>query len=215
MNIPFELIFIVLFFVLPALGSVVRRVQRRGQPRPPAGRPRPSRLPHADTFGPSADTSTRTNTTTGPNTDTDIPRWLEEAQRRVREAQQNEPDRQGRRRTGQGARNPRAQTARPQTAKPLAQPRPLVTRQALVRPAQTSLEDYRPELVSLERTAERSRPATTAAPPLRVQRLGSQKSATLGSYKMRFDENTLMTGFIWHQILSPPLSKRRTRLSRR
>ena len=211
MNIPFELIFIVLFFVLPAISSVVRRVQGRGQPRP--ARTRPDRPPRADTSSPSADTSTRADT----NTSTDIPRWLEEAQRRVREAQQGETEQRG----GRGTQATKPSTPQPQAAKPLVQPRPSATRPNQTRPATTqpkptSLEDYRPNPVSLERTsAPTRRPATTPAPPLRVQRLGSQKSATLGSYKMRFDGETLMTGFIWHQILSPPLSKRRNTQSQR
>lgn len=199
--------------MLPALSSVVRRVQGRGQPRPPT-RTRPARPPRTNTSNPSADTST------GADTSTDIPRWLEEAQRRVREAQQSEADQRDRR--GQA----RTSTPKPQAARPLVQPRPSVTRpnpvrqapvrQAPVRQAPTGLEDYRPEAVSLERTASpTSRSLSTPAPPLRVQRVGTQRSATLGSYKMRFDEPTLMTGFVWHQILSPPLSKRRTHPSRR
>ncbi len=203
MNIPFELIFIVLFFVLPALSSVVRRVQGRGQPRPPT-RNRPDR-PGAP--NPSADTRTQTETRT------DVPRWLEEAQRRVREAQQGETE-------GRGGRGTQA-TSQPQTARPLVQPRPSTprpsqTRPAAAQPKPTSYEDYRPTPVSLERTsAPTKRPTKTPAPPLRVQRVGVRRGTRPGSYKMRFDEETLMTGFIWHQILSEPLSKRRNGQSQR
>ncbi len=182
----------------------MRRVQGRGQQRPPTQTR--STTPRAGSSGPSANTDADTRT--------DIPRWLEEAQRRVREAQQGEADQRGRR--GQATKP----SPKPQ-ARPLVQPRPAVTRPQQARPAvtqpkPTSLEDYRPNPVSLEQTSASTRqPATTPAPPLRVQRLGGRKSTTLGSYKMRFDEETLMTGFIWHQILSPPLSKRRNAQSQR
>ena len=195
--------------MLPALGGILQRL--RGQQSPPEGQP--SRRPRVPNQAPSrADTSTANP---GENSaDTNVPRWLEEAQRRVREAQQDE--------TGRGR---RAQPRSPQTT---GQPaRPLVSRPtprsgpAQQRPVQTSLEDYRPKAVSLETTpirdsVRKKSPAQSSAPPLRVQRIGTSKGATLGAYEMRFDQSTLMTGFVWHQILSPPLSQsRRTRLSRR
>ena len=213
MNFPFELILIVLFFVLPALGSLFQRL--RGQQPPTTGKPRrPRQGPQAPNRPTTyADTSAPN---TGETTSAEVPRWLEEAQRRVREAQQNEPNRQGRR--GQ----PQSQTSRNPTARPLVSQQPTRSQSSnQQRTAQTSLEDYRPRAVSLETTPVRDSvrkpsPAQSSAPPLRVQRVGGAKGATLGSYKMRFDKPTLMTGFVWHQILSPPLShSRRTRLSRR
>ena len=208
MNFPFELILIVLFFVLPAVSSIVQRL--RGQPpRKPTSRPGPNQGPTR------ADTSTANPGETSSNPD--LPRWLEEAQRRVREARQDEPSRRGRQAQPQTPKKPAArplvsqQSTRPQN--PNSRPAPVL--------ATASLEDYRPKPVSLETTPVRDSvrkpsPAQSSAPPLRVQRVGASKGATLGSYKMRFDEPTLMTGFVWHQILSPPLSQsRRTRLSRR
>jgi len=198
LNIPFELIFIVLFFVLPALGSLQKRLRGRGE----AEAERPARRP---TPGPERPEATLTRAETGQ------PGWLEEAQRRVREAQREEAERRGR-----GSVNPRT---RPQTPPP----RSVQTRPVQPRPptpasleGQTlegrSLETLRPERSSLESGDA----ALTTAPPLRVQRLGGGGRATIRPYAMRFDEATLMTGFIWHQVLSPPLSKsRRTRLSRR
>ena len=215
MNFPFELILIILFFVLPALGSIVQRL--RGQQPPTIGKPRG---PQQGPQGPSrADTSTRP----GDSTNSEVPRWLEEAQRRVREAQQNETGR-GRGRTGPQP-GKRPQAARPLVSSPT--PRPQGSNQqrpAPANPATASLEDYRPKPISLEtiparevrNPVRRAASAQNPAPPLRVQRVEGAKGATLSSYKMRFDKPTLMTGFVWHQILSPPLSQtRRTRLSRR
>ena len=214
MNFPFELIFIVLFLVLPALGGLLGRL--RGQP-PPTGQA-PKRQAQGANRSPTR-AGTSTADTGEARTNTEVPRWLEEAQRRVREAQQNEPNRRGGRRGTQAG-------------QPSSTPRPLVSRQPprsqnpssrSAQTSQSSLEDYRPKPVSLEtparevRSSARQRaPAQTPAAPLRVQRIGNAKGATLSSYTMRFDKPTLMTGFVWHQILSPPLSQsRRTRLSRR
>jgi len=209
LNIPFELIFIVLFFVLPALGSLQKRLRGRGE----AEAERPARRP---TPGPERPEATLTRAETGQ------PGWLEEAQRRVREAQREEAERRGR-----GSVNPRTrpQTPLPQAARPTRTPPPRSVQTRPVQPwsptpasleGQTlegrSLETLRPERSSLESGDA----ALTTAPPLRVQRLGGGGRATIRPYAMRFDEATLMTGFIWHQVLSPPLSKsRRTRLSRR
>ena len=211
MNFPFELILIVLFFVLPALGGILQRL--RGQ-QPPEGQP--PRRPSPNQAPNRADTSTAPGETSA---DTHVPRWLEEAQRRVREAQQDETGRGGRAQP----RSPQTpgQSARPLVSRPTPRQGPAQQRPAQQRPAPTSLEDYRPRAVSLETTpvrdsARKQGPARSSAPPLRVQRVGRAKGATLGAYEMRFDQPTLMTGFVWHQILSPPLSKsRRTRLSRR
>ena len=206
MNFPFELILIVLFFVLPALGGILQRL--RGQQPPPEEQP--SRRPSPNQAPNRADTSTANPGET--SADTNVPRWLEEAQRRVREAQQDEPSRRDGRSQPQ---TPRKPAARPLVSQQPARP------QNSSRPVQTSLEDYRPKAVSLETTpirdsARKQGPARSSAPPLRVQRVGRAKGATLGAYEMRFDQPTLMTGFVWHQILSPPLSQsRRTRLSRR
>lgn len=206
MNIPFELIFIVLFFVLPALSSLVQR-RRGGQQPPPEN---PERSPRPKRPGPSANTDTRSETanTSTSTTTRDVPRWLEEAQRRVREAQQSESDRQGGRGQPQPARPQSTQTSTSQ------QPRTTPPRPA---PGRSSLEDYRPKAVSLERTTTLANrePVPSTLLPTRAQQANS-KNPIPGSYKMRFDRQTLMTGFIWHQVLSPPLSKtRRTRLSRR
>lgn len=195
--------------MLPAISSVVRRVQSRGKPPPPARTP--GRPPRTDAPTPSADTRTQTDTRT------DIPRWLEEAQRRVREAQQGEADGRG----GRGTQGTSSSTPQSQTDQPLVQtrsstPRPNQTRPATARPKPTNYENDRSNPARLERTSAPTRQvATTSAPPLRVQRLGGQRGTRLGSYKMRFDEETLMTGFIWHQILSEPLSKRRNAQSQR
>ena len=200
--------------MLPALGGILQRL--RGQQPPPEGQP--SRRPRGPSQAPNrADTSTANPGET--SADTHVPRWLEEAQRRVREAQQDE--------TGRGRRTqPRSpqttgQPARPLVSRPTPRSGPAQPRPAQQRPVQTSLEDYRPKAVSLETTpirdsVRKKSPAQSSAPPLRVQRVGRAKGATLGAYEMRFDQPTLMTGFVWHQILSPPLSPiEEDRLSRR
>jgi hypothetical protein len=210
LNIPFELIFIVLFFVLPALGSLQRRLRERGE----AEAERSVRRP---TPGPERPEAAPTRAETGQ------PGWLEEAQRRVREAQREESERRGRRPAAQTV-NP--QTPTPQAARPTRTPPPRSVQTRPVQPRSPtpaslegrtlegrSLETLRPERSSLESVDVA---VLNTAPPLRVQRLGGGGRATIKPYEMRFDEATLMTGFIWHQVLSPPLSQsRRTRLSRR
>ena len=211
MNIPFELIFIVLFFVLPALGNLQKHLrERRQRGTEPERRPAPAR--------PSQPTTSPTTVlpTVPTRAETGQPGWLEEAQRRVREAQREESERRGRR--------PAAQTVNPRTRPQPPAPRPVQTRPVQPRlptPVSlegrtlegSSLETYRPERSSLESV---DTAVLATAPPLRVQRLGGGRRATIKPYELRFDEATLMTGFIWHQVLSPPLSKsRRTRLSRR
>lgn len=238
-NIPFELILVVLFFVLPALGSLQKRLrERRGRDgETDASSDRERRQASAEptrtetgtlSRAPKASTQASTQTSTQPRADSGGPRWLEEAQRRVREAQQAEADARGRRSV-----NPRTlpQTpvvrpgprpaARPssptRTPQPDARPQnPVQTRTpatSLEGPALEghNLETYRPERTSLEDANAN----LTTAPPLRVQRLGAGKRATISPYELRFDASTLMNGVVWHQVLSPPLSKRRTRLSQR
>jgi len=200
LNIPLELIFIVLFFVLPALGNLQKHLrERRQRGAEPARRPTP---------GPERPEAAPTRAKTGQ------PGWLEEAQRRVREAQREEAEHRGR-----GSVNPRPRTPLPQAARPARTPRSVQTRPVQPRlPTPGSLEGRSLETLRPERSSLESSDATAldTAPPLRVQRLGGGGRATIRPYELRFDEATLMTGFIWHQVLSPPLSKsRRTRLSRR
>ncbi len=225
-GIPFELILIVLFFVLPALGNIQRRLRGRGgqQGEADTSTERERRQPSAETStrpqtgAPSrapTQASTQTSTQTQPRAESGGPRWLEEAQRRVREAQQGEDRR---------STNPRTDAQRPRTlgtlkpAPKTAQPaaRPVQTRlpTSLEGPASEvrSLETYRPDHTSLESS---SAAGLGTAPPLRVQRLGAGKRATINPDKLRFDTSTVMNGIAWHQVLSPPLSKRRTRLSQR
>ena len=241
MNIPFELIFVILFFVLPALGSLQKRLRERGQgEQKNAERPDPSsgRRPSAPVAPPQANTSQQPasmNTPTPSTNPGELGGWLEEAQRRVREAREAEA--QGRRggQTGRSTVAPRQtsqQTSR-QTSQPAqrgsvsrpqsAQPRAGQPRSAPPRTPPRSLEGRSLEGGSLEsarpeRAAGSTNPdnvTLSTAPPLRVQRLQGAGRATMGQ-RVRLDGESVMNGFIWHQVLSPPLSKRRrTRLSRR
>lgn len=253
--IPLEVILTALFFALPLLGNILAWARKRRQPpatgdptRPDPTRPDPGR-PAEGTF--RADTGplgTPTPTST-PTPQASGGGWLEEAQRRVREAQRAEDERKGR-----GGVNPRT---RPQT--PVRPPEPTRTsptppqnrpqpraptqpRRPERRPEAQSLETRSPEarrvearsletrslearsLETLIPAGSRSGPGTLGglesvlgtAPPLAVQRLGGNERARLSPRELRFDERELTKGFIWHQILSPPLSKsRRIRLSRR
>ena len=245
-GIPFEIILAVLFFVVPLLGRVLGRSRRGGTSADPAPRTPPARADRpmqteANTGTLSAPTSS-SSSTPRPSAPTDSARWLEEAQRRVREAQQTEDDRRSR-----GSVNPRTrpqtpvQTRSPNPAPPRSQPsRPVDRRSLETRPPETrslearsletrNSEPRRTEARSLEtiqteaRSLETSRPKTSGggiavtldtAPPLSVQRLGDDRRARMLSPELRFDERELARGLIWHQILSPPLSQRRTRPSR-
>ncbi|CAA9588618.1 MAG: hypothetical protein AVDCRST_MAG86-4160 [uncultured Truepera sp.] len=214
-GIPIELIIAVLFFALPALGSLQKRLRERRQRETSTERAPPPARPAA--------TLTRADTATAPATRGQAEGWLEEAQRRVREARQEEAAKGGR-----GGVNPRTLPQTP-VHKPAAKPAPKPARPPQPsRPAATrdprpslegrtlegrSLETYRPENASLERSGGGAAVSTTA-PPLRVQRLGGGGHATIAR-ELRFDERALMTGFIWSQVLSPPVSKRRTLSSRR
>lgn len=230
-NIPFELILVILFVALPALGNLIRHLGERGQQSAETTRParprsesrspvptaRPTTIP-ATTASTSSPPSTPPSTSSGDVAGT----WLEEAQRRVREAQQEESDRRGRRNAP-----PRA---RPPAPAPAAAPKPAAPRPAQTRTRTPSLEGQSLEGGSLERDrpaysrlesgslGSGSRESTSVletAPAMNVQRLGGGKRATIAQ-AVRLDEQSVMNGFIWHQILSPPLSKsRRTRLSRR
>lgn len=241
MNIPFELIFVILFFVLPALGNLQKRLRERGQ-QEQGDAERPAD-PERRSAVPSAPTQASTSQQPAPTSSTpsgELGGWLEEAQRRVREAREAEA--QGRRRgqaggqTGRPAR-PTVATPRPtaqQTSQPasrgpasrprLPQPRAGQPRSAPPRTPERSLEgrsleggsleNYRPERTAAGSTNPDNVSLGTA-PPLRVQRLREGGRATMGQ-RVRLDEESVMNGFIWHQVLSPPLSKRRrTRLSRR
>ena len=227
-GIPFELILIVLFFVLPALGNLQRRFRGRGgQPgeadtaaererRQPPTRPRAEaqRTPTQASTRTSTSTTTTTSTPTQTQPPIGTPRWLEEAQRRVREAQGEEPGRPVPRTDPRNVQQPRT------TGKPLFEPAPK-TAQPAARPVQTrpagSLEGPALAIRSLEtlRPEGSTNRAAKTAQPLRVQRSGADKGVTINPDKLRFDTSTLMNGVAWHQVLSPPLSKRRTRLSPR
>lgn len=233
MNIPFELIFIIFFFVLPALSSLQKRLRERSQgERRDAERPDPNaeQRPAAPVLPPQANTSQRPAPLETPTTPSDLGSWLEEAQRRVREAREAEA--QGRRggQTPPANRPPRPTVAAPRQAPPRqAASRP---RSAPPRAGEPAGAPRRTPPRSLEGSSlegdslERSRPERTAgaaatevtldtAPPMHVQRLQGGERATI-KQRVRLDEESVMNGFIWHQVLSPPLSKRRrTRLSRR
>lgn len=237
-GIPFELILIVLFFVLPALGNLQRRFRGRGgqQGEADTSTEHERRQPSAETStrpqtgAPSrapTQASTQTSTQTQPRAESGGSRWLEEAQRRVREAQASEPSGRARPDSRPDSRQatqgkplfdslPDQSTARPTQSRSPRPPRPVQARPAgsLEGPASEvrSLETYRPDHTSLESS---SAAGLGTAPPLRVQRLGAGKRATINPDKLRFDASTVMNGIAWHQVLSPPLSKRRTRLSQR
>ncbi len=209
-----------LFFVLPALGNIVRRLSGQGRQeeankesqRRQEGRPgQPSKTTTGTPPGPTRASTQTTRPTPQPQPTqaSDLPRWLEEAQRRVREAQSSEPARS----------RPDAPTSGPTQSKPLFDPlpeqataRPTRAQPAQARPAQVRPAQARPVQARPAGSTDR---AAKTAPPLRVQRLNEGKRATLGPDKLRFDASTVMNGIAWHQVLSPPLSKRRTRLSQR
>ena len=213
-----------LFFVLPALGNLQRRLRGGGEQddadqkdtakeRQRQREGRPGQPPKTATGTPSAPTRASTQTTRPtpqPTQASDLPRWLEEAQRRVRDAQASEPSRS----------RPDARTGGPTRGKPLFDPLP---EQPTARPTRTQPTQARPVQARPEARPVQARPVGSAdrtdrtaktAPPLRVQRLNENKRATLEP-DLRFDVSTVMNGIAWHQVLSPPLSKRRTRLSQR
>ena len=162
-GIPFELILIVLFFVLPALGNLQRRFRGRGgqEGEDPATKRRasPTKTSGAPRAPTQASTQTTRPTTTQPTQASDLPRWLEEAQRRVREAQGEESGRRSARGTERNAQQPRG------TGKPLFEPAPKKAQPA-ARPVQTrpagSLEGPASEIRSLEtlRPAGQRRPSS-------------------------------------------------------
>jgi hypothetical protein len=215
-QIPFELLIFILFFVLPALSSLIRRLARgTGQ----KGQTAQSKQPAQSTRPTRADTTLPQDT---PGS-TPAPDWLEQARRRVAEARQQEGAR------GSSAQNP---TTRPQTPPLVKTPQARST----ARPGRErglegqSLETRRVSAQSLEgaslegRSIERSAPellradapSLSEAPPIHVQRAQTRKRATITGSELRFDAHDIAKGLIWHQVLSPPRSTlRRTRLSRR
>ena len=241
-GIPFEIILAVLFFVVPVLGRVLGRFRRgRGganadpAPRtPPARADRPMQT-EANTGTLSAPTTSSTSTSRPtPNAPTGSARWLEEARRRVREAQQTEDDRRSRESVNPRTRpQPPVQTRSQPRSQPQARPlegrsletRPPATRSPEARSLETrdvqprrtearSLETFGTEAQSLETLGGGAALTLNTAPPLTVQRLGDDRRARMVSPELRFDERELARGLIWHQILSPPLSQRRTHSSR-
>ena len=261
LNIPIEILFGILIFTVPLLGRLYGRLRQRQQRQQdaastrssstqsdPATRTPPTRIDRplqteANTGTLSAPTSSSSSTSTPrPNVSTDTARWLEEAQRRVREAQQTEDDRRSRgsvnprtrpqtpvqTRSPTSSRNPAPTRSQPQ-ARPLEgkslETRPPATRSVEARSLETrdvtprrnearSLETFGTEAQSLEASRGSATVTLDTAPPLTVQRLGDDRRARMVSPELRFDEREIARGLIWHQILSPPLSQRRTRLSR-
>ncbi len=222
-QIPFEIILAALFFLLPALGNLLKKrsegakreqkTQSRN-PDTPTSEDRPSR--------PSPQATTLPKTTASPAED-----WLEQARRRVAEAQQREAG--GQRGTssqplikprqpksqGTAQRQTKART-RPQTRslenRSLETRRPVGTTAEAASLEGQSLESRREPLTSLESSFS----SLSEAPPIRVQRLDRPKHATIPRQELRFDAHDIAKGLIWHQVLSPPRSTlRRTRLSRR
>jgi len=223
-NIPFELIFIVLFFVLPAVSRLLgrRNTPSQGpQRRPQTQAERPGR----------SSTSPAPSSAESREAGDALSRRLEEARRRVQEAMTQETTTRetsgrGRPRGGsdRGAQEP-AESDLFSRPKPKAQGEPRRTpgRSLEGRSLEgrglegRGLEQLTPELA---RAGTRLREDTDLkdAPPLRVQRLGRRERATISQREapLALDETSVMHGIIWHQVLSPPLSKsRRTRVSRR
>ncbi len=248
-NIPFELIFIVLFFVLPALSNLVNRRNRRPpdgpggeRPNTEAGRDRPDNRPETrpssqmgetrtDRTRESADMGRRqmgptsADSSAGDAGDT-LRRRLEEAQRRVQEALGEEGGRRSQPPRSQPSRSSQSQPRTQSPSQPQArtqsqsQPRPQPQRTSRPGASQPRPESsYQARAYSSDRQTESAPKTFSDAPPLLVQRLGRRKRATTSkaARHLAFDETSIMQGFIWHQVLSPPRAKqpRRTHPSRR
>lgn len=241
-QIPFEVILAVLFFVLPAVGNLLGKRKEKAEREKRAESSMTPTETKASRPSPQATTlPTSPASPTGSTTED----WLEQARRRVAEAQGQQPARRGATPSSPPLVKPRQANPQPSTVnrpttpartpqertQPSLEGRSLETRSPNVRrPEARNLENRSLEGASLEgRSVESGRERYTSletstlgrnlmaeAPPIHVQRLKSSKHATITRQELRFDAHDIAKGLIWHQVLSPPRSTlRRTRLSRR
>ena len=205
----FDLIATILFVLLFVVGPLLQRRGRdAGQGRPQGrgqgGGPGRGQAPGQEGKPPPpADTRASTRQGELPRTGADeaegpLSQRLEEARRRVLEAM-GEQQESGRQKTAQ---------ARPQQRQELDWQDPALNWQEVVKPVDSFIA--RPAKPSTLRGASGE---VISAPPLRTERRRKARPPAKLAVGSAFGTSaeSIMNGFIWHEILSEPVSKRGTR----
>lgn len=192
---PLTIILFVIFVVLPIINSLVKGRQQPQHPQRPTAPGRQVQRPSAP--GPSP---------AGPaRNDDDFTRRLEEARRRVQEAMASDTTSRAPEERPTVYQPPPARDAEFQEAGRYMPP----TRSPAPAPSPMTFGTGAQETFSRPRDRAGSQQDLVTAPPLRVQRSSSPKSAKITQESLlRFDTADVYRGILWHQILSEPRSKK-------
>lgn len=178
----FDALLSIVFILFFVVGPLLRRFSGRGQSTRQPPAKRPPRGQDERT-APGADT----------DSDSPMSRRLEEARRRVQEAM------------GEGAESQRQDQRSPADSRPASSPRELDWQaSAKVVPAFLDTPARPP--------SRRKANAAKAAPALRTDRSEAKRPAKLRHRRRpALDDDGILNGVIWHEILSEPVSRRGTR----
>lgn len=184
-----SLLLILVFVIVPFLGRALRRQRPQPTRRQSGTGASPAREPQRKPTPPTARPDSEAQAA--------FEQRLEEARRRVREASGGHGQASRRAPQGQGA---------PATT-PAAPPGGLFS---APRPERQSRGAAAGSYSFLPRESETARALTTSR-PLQVQRRLGKKRAKLSRSLLRLEQEDILRGFIWQQILNEPRSKQSPR----